>query len=233
MNLIFDIGVNTGEFTDKCLQKYPDAVIVGAEANPILFNMLQEKYKNQPRVVLIDRVISRVNNANILFHVADMNNHGVSTASLEFISKSRFSKGSKNLPEGSVRWNPISKLTTTLDSLIRTHGEPDLIKIDTEGFEYQVLLGLSRKVGEITFEWHEEMYVEAIKCIDHLTSLGYTEFGNIGYFDGPCGPFTHSESGDPYLEKPENYMDDDTLVTEMNKIVNESRRVSYGMLFAR
>ena len=42
---------------------------------------------------------------------------------------------------------------TTLDRLIAQHGVPSFIKIDVEGFEDQVLAGLTHPVPALSFEF--------------------------------------------------------------------------------
>jgi hypothetical protein len=71
-----------------------------------------------------------------------------------------------------------------LDSLILEYGVPDLVKIDTEGYEYEVLKGLSQNGPRvITFEWHEEDYEILINCLNHLTKIGYETFMEIPRHD--------------------------------------------------
>ena len=65
---------------------------------------------------------------------------------------------------------------TTLDHLINTFGEPDYIKVDVEGFELNVIKGLSKKVGIISFEITSEYLSDALKCLDYLINLGYKDF---------------------------------------------------------
>jgi hypothetical protein len=65
---------------------------------------------------------------------------------------------------------------TTLDELIKKFGDPKFIKIDVEGFEHEVLLGLTKKSGIISFEFASEFIENAYKSIDYLISIGYTEF---------------------------------------------------------
>ncbi|HEY2341489.1 MAG TPA: FkbM family methyltransferase, partial [Chthoniobacteraceae bacterium] len=60
----------------------------------------------------------------------------------------------------------------TLDGLIAQFGVPDFIKIDVEGFELEVLSGLSRSVPLISLEWTPELTDNLLQCIDLLAGLG-------------------------------------------------------------
>jgi len=66
-----------------------------------------------------------------------------------------------------------------------------------------------------------------------LESLGYDQFGVIGWFDeGDAFPkATFSDKGDPYLEYPKNFYKRSEL--ELDKLINPERRVNYGMFFAK
>jgi hypothetical protein len=74
---------------------------------------------------------------------------------------------------GEYRWEARQPVQlTTLDRLIEQYGAPAFIKIDVEGFEYQVVQGLSRPVKALSLEFTPELLESAFKCIDHLQSLG-------------------------------------------------------------
>jgi FkbM family methyltransferase len=76
-----------------------------------------------------------------------------------------------------VQWKKkLQVSTTTLDSLIATYGEPAFCKIDVEGFEYQVLKGLSRPLRALSFEYTPEIIHVAASCVDRLAQLGDYEF---------------------------------------------------------
>jgi FkbM family methyltransferase len=64
----------------------------------------------------------------------------------------------------------------TVDELMRTHGSPAFIKIDVEGYELQVLKGLSRVVPCLSFEFTPECCEAAVECAERLSGLGFREF---------------------------------------------------------
>ena len=65
---------------------------------------------------------------------------------------------------------------TTLDALIAKHGRPRFVKIDVEGFESEVLAGLSQALPAFSFEWVPEIPENAVACIERLRLLGDYEF---------------------------------------------------------
>ena len=233
MNLIFDIGFNVGEFTQTCFNKYKDCNVIAVEANPNLCNSVSQHFFTNYNFSLLNNLVSNIEGEEINFYISH-NATGVSTASTEFMENSRFTKGSKHLGENSINWAaPIKVQSTTVDAMIERYGMPDLIKIDVEGYELNVLSGLTQKANDICFEWHEEEKDNLYKILEHLQSLGYEQFGVIGWFDegDVFEKATFSDKGDPYLEYPKNFYTLEDL--ELNKIINPERRVNYGMFFVK
>jgi FkbM family methyltransferase len=76
-----------------------------------------------------------------------------------------------------VRWDSSVEVEVrTLDELIATHGEPVFCKIDVEGFEVDVLLGLSRPLRGLSFEYLPPAHDGALAALDQVQRLGDYEF---------------------------------------------------------
>jgi FkbM family methyltransferase len=72
-----------------------------------------------------------------------------------------------------VRWDRTVEVeVTTLDELIARHGEPAFCKIDVEGFEADVLAGLSRPVRGLSFEYLPAAHDAALAALTHVDRLG-------------------------------------------------------------
>jgi FkbM family methyltransferase len=67
----------------------------------------------------------------------------------------------------------------TLDGLIREHGSPRYIKIDVEGFEWEVLSGLSEPVPMISVEYLPGFVHLTRAVLDRLVELGDYRFNIV------------------------------------------------------
>jgi FkbM family methyltransferase len=76
-----------------------------------------------------------------------------------------------------VHWEEMIEVpVTTLDALIGTYGLPRFCKIDVEGFEAEVLAGLSRPVSGLSFEFVAGALDVPVACVRRLGELGAYEF---------------------------------------------------------
>ncbi len=75
------------------------------------------------------------------------------------------------------RWDQRTRVELeTLDSLIERYGEPAFCKVDVEGFEENVLRGLSRPIRAMSFEFIPVARDRASRCVDLISQLGDYRF---------------------------------------------------------
>lgn len=182
---IFDIGSNHGKFTEEYLKLYPNGNFICIEANPDLCDYLVAKFKNFSNVQVYHYLVSNKSNELIDFYVNGLCD-GVSTASLNWVTNSRF--------RGNGWSMPIKIESITLDELIKNTFTPDIIKIDVEGYENTVIKGLTHKSNLLQFEWAEEECESLKDSCKYLESIGYSQFsykfGDLPYTDIPSN-FTY------------------------------------------
>lgn len=206
MKLVFDIGANLGD-TVKIFTNVSEKVIA-FEPNPTLIKGLKETFENN-NVVIDSRALSTEEGKKI-FNISKADS--VSTFSQDWIDNSRFSN--------KVYWNyPTEVDTTTLDNIIDEYGIPDYVKIDVEGYEYEVLSSLTKFLPEtlFSFEWAEEMKEKISLTIKHVYDLGYKSF-------------SFTEGDDVLFDNQINWMKYEDLYNEV-ELFEPKRRVKWGMIY--
>jgi hypothetical protein len=79
-----------------------------------------------------------------------------------------------------VRWDrSVEVEVLTLDNLIAIYGEPAFCKIDVEGFEVEVLMGLTRPLRGMSFEYLPPAHDAALTALDLVERLGRTAGGYL------------------------------------------------------
>jgi FkbM family methyltransferase len=94
-------------------------------------------------------------------------NSVLSTLSNDYIERS---VNSGRFPRDEWQGSQIVKIET-LDNYIGKFGTPSFVKIDVEGFEYEVLKGLSSPISLISFEFASENSETVLRCVEKLQSL--------------------------------------------------------------
>jgi len=140
-NLCFDIGANMGSRVASFLMI--KAKVVAVEPQEICMNELKKTFHNWP--VFFEKKGAGATTGMEQFYIA--NNSLISSFSKSWIEVMK-QKHKKN------NWDKTEQVEiTTLDFLIIKYGTPDFIKIDTEGYEQEVLKGLTVPVKYISFEY--------------------------------------------------------------------------------
>jgi len=167
-DLVFDIGAHVG---DRIAAFRSLGVrVVAIEPQPAAYRWLKLRYGRDPMVSLVQAAMGD-HAGEASFHV-NLANPTVSTASKDFIAAARGASGW----EGQHWDETISVPLVTLDMLIEKHGAPAFAKIDVEGFELNVLNGLSEPIPALSFEFTTIQRDLAVACIERLTQLGPYEF---------------------------------------------------------
>lgn len=90
---------------------------------------------------------------------------------------------------------------TTLDELIARFGKPGFVKIDVEGYEHEVLKGLSEPVQSLSFEFMPADIDVALECLDRIDGLD-TFIYNLSFSERSkmqFGPWVTAEDIKLYL----------------------------------
>jgi FkbM family methyltransferase len=169
---VFDIGANVGEHV--ALFRGLGCRVVALEPQPALIERLRERFAGDDQVTIVPAGVAATSGVGRL----QLNeSHFLASMSTEFRAAV---EETGRFGEGARFTDTIEIQTVTLDELIAEHGRPSLIKIDVEGFEDQVLAGLSQPIGVVTLEYHAEAIQTAVTCVDRLAALGATEFTLVG-----------------------------------------------------
>ncbi|RYZ00745.1 MAG: FkbM family methyltransferase [Chitinophagaceae bacterium] len=166
--LIFDIGGNDGHKTEAFLHLAQTVVTCEPDAQNV--RTLEVRFRNRRRRVHIEplalgaapgTLALQVHHPGSAFNTLNPKFKGITEA------------------DGAHRWNELIAFTgtvevpvTTLDALIAKYGEPAFVKVDVEGYELEVLRGLSRPVAFLSLEClFPEFRDELAESLAHIMKL--------------------------------------------------------------
>jgi FkbM family methyltransferase len=172
-DLCFDIGAHVGNRLNVWSRL--GARMVGVEPQPHCMALLRRLYSRAPNIVLVEEAVGATAGAQTL--LVSESNPTVSTLSQAWIDAVRQVDSF-----AAVRWEETMPVTvTTLDALIARYGEPAFCKIDVEGYELEVLRGLSKPLRTLSFEYIPAAGEIAVGCVERLAVLGdYTYNWSVG-----------------------------------------------------
>jgi FkbM family methyltransferase len=163
--LCFDVGANVGERTAIFVDL--GARVVAVEPQPDCVEALRARFGESVEIVPAG-LGSEPGEAELL--VASY--HTISSLSAGWVAAVQRSGRFSDFSWDERRRIPL----TTLDALIERFGVPDFAKIDVEGYELEVLRGLSRSLPALSFEFTFELLEERLQAVERLARLGMTRF---------------------------------------------------------
>jgi FkbM family methyltransferase len=180
-DLCFDIGSNIGMKTEVFLKL--GAQVVAFEPQPSCLRETAARCSPTQHLTTVNAAIGAVS-STMPMYVAK--HHTSSSLIADWV--------------GDVQ-EVIQVPVMTLDQAIDRYGLPHFCKIDVEGYEMEVLKGLSHAISVLTLEYHldEREIRKTLECMDYLSCLGELSV-NVTLGDEPGFHWSHWIDYDSFQE---------------------------------
>lgn len=169
-DLVFDIGCNNGDDSDKYLNLMCNVVAV--ECAPRMCKHLRERFKDEPRFTLEEVCISEKDDEEVTFYVSEHDT---------------WSSTHREIAERKSAATEIRVKTATMQSLFDKHGIPRYCKIDIEGNDIVALRSMRSRPEYVSCETEcvgNGGCENPFEVIDQLHEMGYTQFKLVCQNDG-------------------------------------------------
>ncbi|WP_415315442.1 FkbM family methyltransferase [Candidatus Pelagibacter sp. Uisw_137] len=180
INLIFDVGAHKGESINLFLKNMKVENIVSFEASPLNFKYLENNKKNLEKKFPNTKIIIENLALSSDGRVVTFNQFNESSSSTinNINQESRYFKRKfnlLNLRNKKKIYESFKLKTETLDNYIyqNNFNRISFLKIDTEGYEYEILIGLKKRIKSVDTIMFEHHY-------DNMIIKEYT-FSDINY----------------------------------------------------
>jgi FkbM family methyltransferase len=160
----FDIGAHVGSRVGAWRKL--GARVVAVEPQPDCLRVLRLFYGRDRDVTIVPQAVgAKAGRARLAVSSATPTVSSMSQDWIESVTTDhRFSR---------IRWDSAVEVeVVTLDDLIARYGMPAFVKVDVEGFEFDVLAGLSHPVPALSFEYLPPAHDAALAVLDSVQQLG-------------------------------------------------------------
>ncbi len=169
-DLCFDIGAHKGDISQVLLELGAKVICVEPQKECVQF--LETRFGESESLVLVKAAAADQEGENMI---------SICDAYPEISSLSKqWTESQFHANKYDYQWNRKERVRTiTLDQIIEEYGLASFCKIDVEGYEKEVLLGLSQALPCLSFELNTNFYenrrdgVErSLECAEILSRLG-------------------------------------------------------------
>jgi FkbM family methyltransferase len=189
--LAFDIGANAGVMSETFASV--GARVIAVEPNADCVRHIQLSYHDLQIQVIQAAAGPRNGVATLDVSDAWDLTSSMSPEWIEAIQKK----------DGRYRGNWLRQCVVpmvTVDALIDHFGVPHFVKIDVEGFEEQVLRGLSRQPHFLSFEFHNAFLSATLRCLDMEVFIEGSSFNIV---TNPAWGYPACFDSNHWMEKEE------------------------------
>ena len=167
-DLAFDVGAHVGSRT-RCFRAL-GARVIAIEPQPDFAAWLCWQFGADPLVTVVAAALGAAPGRATL-HIS-RRTPTVTTLSERWTRQVRHGRGF-----AAVAWPDRCEVAvTTLDALIARHGRPRFCKLDVEGFEAEVVRGLSEPVPALSLEYLPAAIEVALAAVERLAGLAAYRF---------------------------------------------------------
>ncbi len=166
--LIFDVGANLGK--KSAIFSKLSKKVIAFEPSENIFTYLQKRFKNS-HVELFNCALGSTVSSSEFYEING--NEAYNSLSKKHIETTVTKREISNIELVTRRKVNVE----IIENFIKKFGVPVYIKIDVEGYEYEVIKGLKTPVPLISFEANlPEFCDESINIIEYLSTISFDKY---------------------------------------------------------
>ena len=167
-DLIIDVGANVGD-KSNLFSKLAGKVLA-FEPSTTIFPILKHRYKKS-NVEVFNCALGRINTTLDFYEIEG--NEAYSSLSKKHIETTVTERNVADFELIKNKRVTVEKI----ENYIKKYGMPIYIKIDVEGYEYEVIQGLETAVPLISLEANlPEFSKESVNCIEYLSNISSDKY---------------------------------------------------------
>jgi FkbM family methyltransferase len=210
-SLVFDIGANIGRMTYQYLARGASRVVAVEPQSVCVNEELVPRFGNDERVTIVHKACGAEEGE------ATITTYGHGSTISTFVPDYYWGSGGPwaNTPHDGSETVQM----TTLDALIEIYGVPDFIKVDVEGYEYEVLQGLHQLVP-LSFEFHPWFGPRAKQCMGRVLEIE------------PDAEFNHT-AGEALTYASPEWLDSEQMGAAIDALLAQHGKDYFGNIYCR